>query len=727
MKIEKDREFLLAEKYVQETGVSVFLTGKAGTGKTTFLRHIVEETAKRCAIVAPTGVAAVNAGGVTIHSFFQLPLCPYLPDVKELVTEYQIPEKYRSLRKERVRILRTLDLLIIDEISMVRADLLDAVDATLRRYRRSDKPFGGVQLLMIGDIQQLPPVVTEAEKPFMDKVYPSSFFFNSKALGRLPYIVIELTRIYRQTDAEFMDILNDIRSGMPGRDTLEKLNRRFNPGFVPPENEHWIRLTTHNYQADAVNKAKMDALDEKAFTFEAEIEGNYPESAYPADTSLTLKKGAQVMFTRNDSSGERLYYNGKIGMVTEVDPQIVVTDEEGNAIVVLQEKWENIKYEISKEDNEIRATSDGSFTQYPLRLAWAITIHKSQGLTFDKVMIDAGKAFSFGQVYVALSRCRTLEGIVLSSPVGSRCTFTNQEVTSFEKTYTPAERAESELGRFRQDYFTEELCEAFNLKRMKFLYGKLNEIWQKDLIKLYPALAGTFGTLSDNSADGTTGFNELAEVGARFQKQIRRIIATDGMDDRNGVLAERIRKAAVYFNGHLSALAKTAASMSLVEIENKDIRKISKIASENFLKELRFRLLVYKSILAEGFTLKRFSKIRTECELEQFTTLRSLSKAVSGISGGNSEAEAGKAKKQEETRESSHPEALEALVAWRKEKCTEEKIPAYMVLQQKTLLQISNSLPESREELLQADGFGKVKWEKYGNELLRLLRPFTER
>lgn len=723
MKIEKDKEFLLAEKYVQETGVSVFLTGKAGAGKTTFLRHIVDETTKRCAVVAPTGVAAVNAGGVTIHSFFQLPLCPYLPDVKELVTEYQIPEKYRSMRKDRVRLLRTLDLLVIDEISMVRADLMDAVDATLRRYRRNDKPFGGVQLLMIGDIQQLPPVVTDADKPFMDKVYPSSFFFNSKALRKLDYITIELTKIYRQRDAEFMDILNDVRSGMPGHATLEKLNRRYDPGFMPPENEHWIRLTTHNYQADAVNKAKMDALQEKAFTFEALIEGNFLENAYPADTSLTLKKGAQVMFTKNDSSGKKLYYNGKIGTVTALDPEIIVTDEDGNEIVVQQEKWENVKYEISGEDNEIMAVSDGSFTQYPLRHAWAITIHKSQGLTFDRVIIDAGKAFSFGQVYVALSRCRTLEGIVLSSPVSRNCTFTNQEVAAFESTYTSAERAEAELGRCRQDYFTEELCGAFNLKRLAFLYGKLNDIWQKDLVKLYPALAGTFAALPDSSSDGTAYFNGLAEVGTRFQKQIRWIVSRDGMDKTDGALAERLRKASGYFYGCLSGLAKTAATLSLVEIENSDIKKIFKAANENFLKELRFRLLVYMDIPAEGFSLKRYARIRTECELEQFTTLKSLAKSLTAITGDADDAARGDSRKQE----SRNPEALEALIAWRKEKSSEQKIAPYMVLQQKTLLQISNNLPESREELLQADGFGKVKWEKYGNELLRLLRPFTER
>lgn len=725
--IEKDERFMLAEKYVQETGVSVFLTGKAGTGKTTFLRHIVSSTTKRCAVIAPTGVAAINAGGVTIHSFFQLPLCPYLPDVKELVTEYQLSDKYRSMNRERIKILRTLDLLIIDEISMVRADLLDAVDATLRRYRRNDKPFGGVQLLMIGDIQQLPPVVTDADKPYMDMVYPSSFFFNSKALQKLQYIVIELDKIYRQTNVEFMDILNDIRSGHPVFASLQKLNQRLIPGFTPPENGQWIRLTTHNYQADSVNKVKIDALECEPAIFEAEIQGSFPETAYPAETSLSLKPGAQVMFTKNDSSGERLYYNGKIGTVKSVEPEIIVTDEHGNDIIVPRETWENMKYGISEETNEITAEVEGSFTQYPLKLAWAITIHKSQGLTFDKVIIDAGKAFSFGQVYVALSRCRTLEGIVLSSPISRNCTFTSQEVTAFERQFTPVEQAQSALDSFRVEYFTEQLCGIFNLRHLNYLYDKLNRIWQNDLTKLYPAYAKTFGSLSSINREmspAVPGFEELAETGNRFQSQLRRIIASEGTN--SSLLAERILKAATYFHTQISILAKSVTAVILIEIDNKEVKKIYKIACENFLKELRYRLLTYMAIIGDGFTLRHSSKIRTDCELERFITLKAFVKAVKETledKGGKSR-EDGKDDSGKTTAGTSRPEVMEALVAWRKEKYTAENISAFMVLHQKTLLQIAEILPRTKEELMQAEGFGKAKWEKYGKELLSLLKDF---
>ena len=377
--MEYNPQIELAERYVTETGVSLFLTGKAGTGKTTFLRHIVSHCSKRHVVVAPTGVAAVNAGGVTIHSFFQLPFCPYLPDVPELVTEYQMPEQQRKLRKNKIDILRTLDLLIIDEISMVRADLLDAVDATLRRYRRNGRPFGGVQLLMIGDVQQLAPVVTDEERPYMERVYQSPFFFNSKALQRLHYITIQLTTIYRQQDPLFVNLLNNIRDNHFDPKTLQTLNTRLKGknsdskavGTEPDDTEP-ILLTTHNYQADAVNQRHMKELKTPSYTFEAKVTGNFPPSSAPVESTLELKPGAQVMFVKNDSSGNHRYYNGKIGTLEEVRDEeadgnqtqqvIVVRDEEGERIEVSPETWENVKYEINPTDKEIKQIVDGTLT-----------------------------------------------------------------------------------------------------------------------------------------------------------------------------------------------------------------------------------------------------------------------------------------------------------------------------------------------------------------------------
>ena len=745
-RIEKDSRFLLAERYIQETGISVFLTGKAGTGKTTFLKHIVAGCSKRLAVVAPTGVAAVNAGGVTIHSFFQLPLCPYLPDVKELVTEYQMPEKNRSLRKDRVKILRTLELLIIDEISMVRADILDAIDATLKRYRKNDRPFGGVQLLMIGDVQQLPPVVTESEKPFMDQVYPSPFFFNSRAFRKLGYIVIELNKIHRQRDAEFTSMLNDIRTGNPSDQTLERLNRRLDPGFDPPSGEYWIRLTTHNHQSDAINREKMDALKGKSMIFKAEIDGNYPESAYPTETELRLKKGAQVMFTRNDTSGNSMYFNGKIGTVTSLYPEIIVTDENGNEIIVNQEKWDNVRYEINPETQEIQAVNDGSFTQYPLRAAWAITIHKSQGLTFDRVIIDAGRAFSFGQVYVALSRCRSLEGIVLTTPITRRCTFRNTEVAIFENGYTPENQAVESLDNYRDSYLVDKICSAFSLGRIASLSLKLEKLWKGSLGSVYPKISARFTALVTGQDEDFSGVEAIASVGTRFQSQIREIFADQSRctEDRDAFVNERISKACAYFTAQLGYYAKSIAPTCLVEIENKETQKVFKNIAEELLKELIFRLSLYRATMADGFSVKLYSRVATECELEKTGTLKSCvrriisaSRAAADKDGGNAGTD--KANDKKEVPESGmdadtsdidteYDEATEKLLkvlkAWRKMKYEELHLPAFMIMHQKVLVQIAEEKPASREELMQINGFGKKQWDKYGEEILEIIEEY---
>ena len=745
-RIEKDSRFLLAERYIQETGISVFLTGKAGTGKTTFLKHIVAGCSKRLAVVAPTGVAAVNAGGVTIHSFFQLPLCPYLPDVKELVTEYQMPEKNRSLRKDRVKILRTLELLIIDEISMVRTDILDAIDATLKRYRKNDRPFGGVQLLMIGDVQQLPPVVTESEKPFMDQVYPSPFFFNSRAFRKLGYIVIELNKIHRQRDAEFTSMLNDIRTGSPSDQTLERLNRRLDPDFEPPAGEYWIRLTTHNHQSDAINREKMDALKGKSMIFKAEIDGNYPESAYPAETELRLKKGAQVMFTRNDTSGNSMYFNGKIGTVTSLYPEIIVTDENGNEIIVNQEKWDNVRYEINPETQEIQAVNDGSFTQYPLRAAWAITIHKSQGLTFDRVVIDAGKAFSFGQVYVALSRCRSLDGIVLTTPITRKCTFRNMEVSIFENGYTPENQAVESLDNYRDSYLVDKICSAFSLGRIASLSLKLEKLWKGSLGSVYPKISARFTALVTGQDEDFSGVEAIASVGTRFQSQIREIFADQSRctEDRDAFVNERISKACAYFTAQLGYYAKAIAPTCLVEIENKETQKVFKNIAEELLKELIFRLSLYRATMADGFSVKLFSRVATECELEKTGTLKSCvrriisaSRAAADKDGGNAGTDNANGKKEVQESgmdadtsdiDTEYDEATEKLLkvlkAWRKMKYEELHLPAFMIMHQKVLVQIAEEKPSTKEELMQISGFGKRKWEKYGKEILDIIKEY---
>jgi len=635
MEIIKDRSFELAEKYVQETGVSVFLTGKAGTGKTTFLKSIVEGSVKRCAVVAPTGVAAINAGGVTIHSFFQLPLCPYLPDVKELITEYQMPEKMTNLRKERIEIFRTLELLIIDEISMVRADILDAIDYMLRRYRRSDAPFGGVQLLMIGDVQQLPPVVTEAERKYFEQVYPSAFFFNSKALQKLTYLVIELQQVHRQSDATFVDILNDVRTGYPSQQSLDKLNSRYNPSFEPPKDVNWIRLTTHNAFADSVNTSKLAAIDSEEKSFQATVDGNFPENSYPAETELKLKVGAQVMFIRNDSK-KGAYYNGKIGVVEALEPEIVVCDSEGNHIEVEPEEWVNIKYAINEETQEIEGTQDGVFVQLPLRLAWAITIHKSQGLTFDNVIIDAGQAFSFGQVYVALSRCRSLEGIVLASRITSSCTFANEEVNAFESSYCTLDQAEGNVSAFQKQYYIETLCQAFDLSELRYLYNRVNRVFQVEMPSTAASNAKQFKALSDPCLELTgdggapyAGLKDLKDTAEKFRAQIR-YIAQSGDD---AALRLRVAKGAAYFSDQLTYLAQRSVPLLSMEVKNKDTKKNFSEHGKEYAKELKFRLELYSKILVKGFELKEFLKMRTSAELNASSSFKTRIKQLKDIVG----------------------------------------------------------------------------------------------
>ena len=778
--IEKDERFTLAERYVEETGVSVFLTGKAGTGKTTFLKEIVRQTSKRFAVVAPTGVAAINAGGVTIHSFFQLPLCPYLPDVKELVTEYQMPERMRSLRKERVKILRTLDLLIIDEISMVRADILDAIDDILKRYRRNDRPFGGVQLLMIGDIQQLPPVVRESERPFMEQVYSSPFFFNSKVLQRLPYVTIQLEKVHRQSDRIFLNILNEVRSGRPSEWALSELNKRLDSGFVPPESERWIRLTTHNAQADSVNEAKMNALETDEATFEAQVEGIFPENAYPAETQLRLRVGAQVMFVRNDTSGEARYYNGKIATVEKVKPQLIVRDESGDSIEVTTEKWENIRYGLNEETGEIEGIVDGTFEQVPLRPAWAVTIHKSQGLTFDHVIIDAGAAFSFGQVYVALSRCRTLEGIVLTTPITRRCTFTSEEVSAFESSREPAEEAQLKLPAMAGEYFTSTLCDAFDFQRLRYLYNRVNRIYQVNLSNLYPNQAGRFNKVGAGISEATgetapqqdsgkdnqktfAGIRSLSDTAQKFQKQIRYIAASihSGSPDGFPLLRERVAKACEYFRKELRPLALFAAPLTLIEIDDKEIKKAFKAAAEEFLSELRFRLTLYETILSEEFSTKAYHKLKTDNELSDERSLKALVRSLISpqVKSSASETSPRQVQRPEGTARqgkrpcadgkpvepsattqtqkpadrqsqeesdtytgSLHPELIQALIDWRREKYQKDNVPAYIILHQKTLLAIADLAPTTREELLTVKGFGKSKCDKYGDEILEVVQ-----
>ncbi len=417
-------ELDVARFIVEKTDMSLFLTGKAGTGKTTFLREVVRYTKKKCIVLAPTGIAAVNAGAMTIHSFFQFGLGPFVQGVIEPKSDFRI-------NKSKLELIRHLQLLIIDEVSMVRADLMDHIDVELRRIRRNSKPFGGVQLLMIGDLQQLPPIAHGGEDELFRQYYKTLYFFSSAALKSMKYSCIELKNVYRQTDRHFIDILNHARNCTLTSQDISDLNARYIPGFSPKPEDGYIRLMTHNRQVDYVNETEMEELDSKPYTFVAAVTGTFPEESYPTADSLTLKKGAQVMFIKNDP--ERRFINGTLGEVKSIDKNsIAVRLAESGAIIDVEPmEWQNIRYQFDEESKEISSKQIGRFKQYPLKAAWAITVHKSQGLTFDKAIIDVHAAFSPGQAYVALSRCRTLDGLVLSSPVSASVFMRDNAVDAY--------------------------------------------------------------------------------------------------------------------------------------------------------------------------------------------------------------------------------------------------------------------------------------------------------
>ena len=700
-KMEKDEIFETAERYVKWTGRSVFLTGKAGTGKTTFLRYITETVGKRYVVLAPTGVAAINAGGSTIHSFFQLPLCPYLPDVKELVTEYQMPEKYRSLKKERMKIIRTLDLLIIDEISMVRADILDAVDMTLRRYRRNDKPFGGVQLLMIGDAQQLSPVVRENERQYMAQVYPSPYFFHSKSLQKLDYVTIELQKVHRQKDEHFLEILNAIRENKVSSRILDSLNARVN-AFSCCDEDDTIRLTTHNAQADEVNSRKLAELPGDSFEYAAEIDGDFPENIYPADEVLTLKKGAQVMFIRNDSNGE--YYNGKIGKVEEIGPggTVTVADSDGGIVSVSPVVWENSQYVLDDESKEIQQSVIGTFRQLPLRIAWAITIHKSQGLTFDKVIIDAGAAFAFGQVYVALSRCRSLEGISLDTPVRPSSIYSDLYVADFNASIPSKESVLERLKNEERTYHFDLLRELFDLEDLCKSLRLLRRHWTEHLLELYPSEY-------QDLIQRTEKAEEARKTAETFRAQITRIEAARMEDD--SFLNERLKKASDYFLPVIEDIRSWIIKISGLEIDNKEVKKRVKEAYDETMICLDILYRTLELIQAYGFVAENYNRIKTDCVLEDRSRTRTR-----------------KLKKIERPADEPgtvNEQLRERLQEWRMQRFKKDNVPAYTIMHQSTLMDIAALVPKTKEELLRIKGFGDAKYAKYGEEILEITKEFN--
>lgn len=703
MQPQPNPQLALAQDFVQYTDRHVFLTGKAGTGKTTFLHNLRRISPKRMVVVAPTGVAAINAGGVTIHSMFQLPFGPILPGLA------QSQQQQRRFSKDKIDILKSMDLLVIDEISMVRADLLDGVDSVLRMYRRKDKPFGGVQLLMIGDLQQLAPVAKEDEWQLLKPYYDTPFFFSSNALKQTPTVNIELTHIYRQNDEVFIGILNKIRHNQLDADTLAQLNKRYIPGFADKAGEGYIILTTHNNQAKAINDRKLLSLPGRTHAFDADITGDFPEYAYPTEPNLHLKAGAQVMFVKNDASGEKLFYNGKIGTVEKIvdDKVMVRCPNETKLIEVTPQAWQNMKYTIDDATKDITETEIGKFVQYPLKLAWAITIHKSQGLTFEKAVIDAGASFAHGQVYVALSRCKTLEGLVLSSPITPQSLHNDASIRSFTQAVEQNPPTVEQFHQSKHQYLQSLLFEMFDLgilkSRLAYCYRQTAEHAN--------ALHGTLCT--DIDLLHRTFGSELMEVAEKFVKQLLLLTANNPDVETNQPLQERVAKAANWFADKMGNTVAAVLNRSAVISDNKAVKKTVGDALNRLREEANTKLACFESC-RPGFDAKAYLAARAKAAI----ALPKDEKA------GKKQPPASVNEAQALTIQ--HEELYNQLKKWRTAKASEHDWPVYMVLPTETIVQLSNLLPVTARELKEIKGFGKKKMELYGLEIVEMVAAYRQ-
>jgi hypothetical protein len=541
--------FDLAAAFVLQTNRHLFLTGRAGTGKTTFLKYIEEHTPKNTVIVAPTGVAAINAGGVTMHSLFQLPFGSFIPvrqpgfsSAPSQGTDLYTLLKNMRLNREKRQLMEEMELLVIDEVSMLRADLLDAMDGILRHVRKKlNTPFGGVQVLYIGDLYQLPPVVSNDEWSFLSQYYKTMFFFDALVLREARPLCIELDKIYRQSDAQFIDLLNNIRNNEATDDDLRLLQKYYDPFFYPDPDEGYILLTSHNYKADKINQQALAMLQGDPFTFEGEVTGEFNEKVLPADKSLTLKVGAQIMFIRNDKGDQRRYYNGKIGIISRIkDKEVYIRFPGSNDELQLEhETWRNIRYAYNEPADKIIEEELGSYKQFPIRLAWAVTIHKSQGLTFEKAIVDAGQSFAPGQVYVALSRLTSLKGLVLASEITPPAIQTDERIVSFARMDVSVDELERELLSAQKEYMLQKLADSFN-------WIKLSESIKDHHASYSGQRLPNQAEAVEWSAGMLRKIMKLGEVGERFTSQLRQLSATADEDGYQQI-AERVKAAGLYF------------------------------------------------------------------------------------------------------------------------------------------------------------------------------------
>lgn len=688
----------LAFELLQRTGRHLFLTGKAGTGKTTFLRSLKERLPKQMVVTAPTGVAAINAGGVTLHSFFQLPFGPLAGRENE--------QQHFRFSRDKIAMIRGMDLLVIDEISMVRADLLDAIDSVLRRYRDRRKPFGGVQLLLIGDLQQLSPVVKEAEWDLLRDLYDTPYFFGSRALREADYACIELTQVYRQQDGRFLDLLNAVRENRLSPAALAELNRRHVPDFTPADADGTITLCTHNAQAQRLNDSKLRDIPAPAVRFAADITGAFPELSYPVDPQIELKVGAQVMFVKNDPSPDKRFFNGRIGRVAAIDGATVRVRCPGDFadIPVEPMQWDNVKYAIDPGTNRIAETIEGTFKQIPLKLAWAITIHKSQGLTFERAVIDADASFAHGQVYVALSRCKTLEGLVLRTPLRPGSIIADPAVADYVRQMSARHPDPARLELDRLTYQRELLVNLFSFHRLRYQLNALLELADLNRASVLPGLVELFGQLHDAAQA------DLVAVGEKFILQIDRLLTDHPDAETNPALRDRLQKAHAYFEDKLQRGILDPLADADLELDNQTLRRQLLNAKEKAETEARIKLAGLRAC-ADGFSVQTFLAARAAATLD-VPPAAPKSRRKSKAAAAAIDTSAAPA----------NPVLFEALRAWRTEQAAALKVPAYHLFSQKTLYALAAAAPKTEAELAEIHGIGPKKLAQYGAALLDLVR-----
>ncbi|MBQ7540403.1 MAG: AAA family ATPase [Bacteroidaceae bacterium] len=696
-------EMQRAARIVEETGTHLFLTGRAGTGKTTFLRNLCNTLNKRYVILAPTGIAAINAGGSTIHSFFQFSFGPYLPNMALGKEEYKIA-------KNKIKLIRSLDLIVIDEISMVRADLLDHIDSHLRHYRRVyDVPFGGVQLLMIGDLQQLSPVTKEDEWNLLKTQYDTPYFFSSKALRQTSFVTIELQKVFRQSDSAFLDLLGRVRDNKADTNVLNELNKRYIPDFKPKDSEGYIHLVTHNNIARRINDERLAMLDTKEYVFCANISGTFPETSYPTDEVLRLKRGAQVMFVKNDP--DHAYYNGSIGHIVDIDSEgfsVRLQEDEDSVIDVCIERWENSKYVLNERSKAIEELVDGAFEQYPVKLAWAITIHKSQGLTFDRAIIDAHAAFAHGQTYVALSRLRTIEGLVLSSPLPAHAIINDASVEAFTQEVKKTEPTNAQIETLRKHYVVQVLEDLFSFAEIRQHSTALLRLMEEYYGKTMTASVAELKNMLE------TRILDLETVSKKFYTQYQSLVFSQNAEDA-AKLMERIQKAVAYFQEQLQPVQDFVKALNFSS-NNKEVQKRTEELFNQAVETINNKMHLLNYVSEEGFILSEY--ILERSLLRAGITNKKKAKK-------KQKAEAAKASK--DAKASKHPELFDALVRWRLSLSRTAQKPAYTILTQVAVIAISNLCPKTRAELSLIPGIGPAKLQTFGEEILAIVKKYCEK